>query len=231
MGDKLDVEYVLLIMNCVKYREKAFLQKNGWLKNLPECMQYYHVIGDPSMSEQYVFDDSERILWVKTMDDYVSLPKKVVAALSAVRNTIKFKYIFKTDDDQDLQDKTFFNNLIQELQRKPTKMKSHYGGQVVDVQIPYLSQYFTIHPELPQDMIIQKTEYCSGRFYFLSPEATTNLVSKRENIEKEYLEDYAIGLNLNPVFKKVMTPIQSDNYFKDAEQDINSCSSQLSLFQ
>jgi len=43
------------------------------------------------------------------------------------------------------------------------------------------------------------------------------LVSKRENIEKEYLEDYAIGLNLNPVFKKVMIPIQSDEYFKDME--------------
>jgi hypothetical protein len=107
--------------------------------------------------------------------------------------------------------------LIDNLVRKPTKMKAHYGGQVVDVQIPYLSQYFQIHPELPQDMIIQKTEYCSGRFYFLSPEAVTNLVSKRESVEKEYLEDYAIGLNLNPIFKKVMIPLQSDEYFKDME--------------
>jgi hypothetical protein len=77
--------------------------------------------------------------------------------------------------------------------------------------------HFQIHPELPQDMIIQKTEYCSGRFYFLSPEAVTNLVSKRENVEKEYLEDYAIGLNLNPIFKKVMIHLQSDEYFKDME--------------
>jgi hypothetical protein len=64
-------------------------------------------------------------------------------------------------------------------------------------------------------MIIHKTEYCSGRFYFLSSEAITNLVSKRENIEKEYLEDYAVGLNLNPIFKKVMIPIQSDQIFND----------------
>ena len=66
-------------------------------------------------------------------------------------------------------------------------------------------------------MIIQKTEYCSGRFYFLSSEAVTNLVSKRENVEKEYLEDYAIGLNLNPILKKVMINVQSDKYFKDTE--------------
>jgi len=216
MLEKVEQEYILLIMNCMRYREKAIQQKTGWLQALPECVRYYHVIGNPDMSLPYNFDNEERILWVKTADDYVSLPKKVIAALSAVRNTFKFKYVFKTDDDQILEDGKFFETLIDNLVRKSTKMKAHYGGQVVDVQIPYLSQYFQIHPELPQDMIIQKTEYCSGRFYFLSPEAITNLVSKRENIEKEYLEDYAIGLNLNPIFKKVMIPIQSDKYFIDS---------------
>jgi hypothetical protein len=216
-NDRLEQEYVLLIMNCMRYREKALIQKASWLQNLPEGVSYYHVIGNRELETPYVFDNIERILWVKTLDDYNSLPKKVVAALHAARNTFKFKYIFKTDDDQILQDPGFFDTLIDKLVRKPSKMKAHYGGQVVDVQIPYLSQYFQIHPELPQDMIIQKTEYCSGRFYFLSPEAVTNLVSKRENIEKEYLEDYAIGLNLNPVFKKVMIPLKSDEYFKDME--------------
>jgi hypothetical protein len=216
MLEKVEQEYILLIMNCMRYREKAIQQKTGWLQGLPESVHYYHVIGNPNMSDPYVFDNEERLLWVKTADDYVSLPKKVIAALSAVRNTFKFKYVFKTDDDQILEDGKFFETLIDNLVRKSTKMKAHYGGQVVDVQIPYLSQYFQIHPELPQDMIIQKTEYCSGRFYFLSPEAITNLVSKRENIEKEYLEDYAIGLNLNPIFKKVMIPIQSDKYFIDS---------------
>lgn len=216
MTEKVEQDYILLIMNCMRYREKAIQQKTGWLQGLPEGVRYYHVIGNHNMAEPYSFDNEERILWVKTADDYVSLPKKVIASLSAVRNTFKFKYVFKTDDDQILQDGRFFQDTIDQLQRKSTKMKAHYGGQVVDVQIPYLSQYFQIHPELPQDMIIQKTEYCSGRFYFLSPEAITNLVSKRESVEKEYLEDYAIGLNLNPIFKKVMIPIQSDKYFIDS---------------
>jgi hypothetical protein len=201
----------------MRYRDKALVQKAGWLQKLPDGVSYYHVIGDPGLSVPYLFDNEERILWVKTADDYNSLPKKVISALCAAKTTFKFKYIFKTDDDQILQDAGFFDMLIDKLVRKPAKMKAHYGGQVVDVQLPYLSQYFHIHPELPHDMIIQKTEYCSGRFYFLSPEAVTNLVSKRENIEKEYLEDYAIGLNLNPIFKKVMIPVQSDEYFKDME--------------
>jgi hypothetical protein len=215
--NKIEQDYILLVMNCMRYREKALVQKAGWLQSLPNGVSYYHVIGDPGLSVPYLFDNEERILWVKTADDYNSLPKKVIAALCAVKTTFKFKYIFKTDDDQILQDTGFFDMLIDKLVRKPTKMKAHYGGQVVDVQLPYLSQYFHIHPELPHDMIIQKTEYCSGRFYFLSPEAVTNLVSKRENIEKEYLEDYAVGLNLNPIFKKVMIPVQSDEYFKDME--------------
>jgi len=215
--ERIEEDYLLLIMNCMRYREKALIQKAGWLQTLPESVSYYHVIGDPTLPTPYLFNSEERILLVKTEDDYNSLPKKVIAALHAVRSTFKFKYVFKTDDDQILQDPGFFDMLIDKLVRKPTKMKAHYGGQVVDVQIPYLSQYFQIHPELPQDMIIQKTEYCSGRFYFLSPEAVTNLVSKRENVEKEYLEDYAIGLNLNPIFKKVMIPVQSDEYFKDME--------------
>ena len=217
METKLEQDYIILIMNCMRYREKALVQKAGWLQNIPDCVSYYHVIGDAELSVPYLFDNEGRILWVKTLDDYNSLPKKVIAALHAVRSTFKFKYIFKTDDDQILQDPGFFDMLIDNLVKKPTKMKAHYGGQVVDVQIPYLSKYFQIHPELPQDMIIQKTEYCSGRFYFLSPEAVTNLVSKRESIEKEYLEDYAIGLNLNPIFKKVMIHLQSDEYFKDME--------------
>ena len=209
-------EFILLIMNCMKYREKALNQKDGWLSTmLPATIPYYHVIGNPDMQEPFYFDEVARLLWVKTLDDYVSLPKKVIAALHAVRSTFKFKYVFKTDDDQVLQNADFFDMITTTIREKAKKLKSHYGGQIVDVQIPYLSQYFTIHPELPQDMIIHKTEYCSGRFYFLSSEAVSNLVSKRESIEKEYLEDYAIGLNLNPIFKKVMIPIQSDQIFND----------------
>jgi hypothetical protein len=220
MTEKIEQEYILLIMNCMKYTSKAIVQKNGWLNNLPNNIPYFHVIGNPQLTSSFVFDHVARILWVKTLDDYVSLPKKVIAALHAVRETFKFKYIFKTDDDQILQNESFFANITDQIQRKSTKLKAHYGGQIVDVTIPYISQYYKIHPELPQNIEIHKTEYCSGRFYFLSSEAVTNLVSKREKIESEYLEDYAVGLNLNPIFKKSMIHIQSDEHFKDMEENI-----------
>ena len=205
--------YILLIMNCQKYRHKALIQKGSWLQTIPDNIHYYHVIGNDDLTSDFLFDDEERILWVKTKDDYISLPSKVIAAFGAIRQTFKFKYIFKTDDDQELTNEKFFDTIVGVLNTQ--KLKPHYGGQIVDVQIPYLSQYFLLHPELPQDMIIQKTQYCSGRFYFLSSEALSNLISKKESIEAEYLEDYAVGLYLNPIFKKSVFSVASDTIFKD----------------
>lgn len=214
---KENVDYILLIMNCEKYREKAFGQKNGWLNTIPTNMLYYHVLGNPRLESDFVFDDRERILWVKTMDDYNSLPKKVIAAYAAAQYRYTFKYLFKTDDDQILTNSKFFNTVMGILETKQPKI--HYGGQHIKVEIPYLSQYYTLHPELPQDMIIQATDYCTGRFYLLSPEATSNLVTKRETIEKEYLEDYAIGLNIHQFFKKNILPIKSDKIFIDYDAE------------
>ena len=225
--EKQEQAYILLIMNCEKYKEKAIQQKNGWLKNIPEYIQYYHVMGNPLLQTQFKYDNDERILWVKTLDDYVSLPKKVISAMYAIKETFKFKYVFKTDDDQDLQDITFFDMITNSIKEKEKKMKAHYGGQLIDVQIPYLSKYFMIHPELPQDMIIHKTEYCSSRFYFLSSESVSNLLTKREKIENEYLEDYAIGLYLNPILKKIILNIQSDKYFTDRYIDSDNSDSDI----
>ena len=61
------------------------------------------------------------------------------------------------------------------------------------------------------------TKYCSGRFYFLSKSALSNLINKRENIIKEYLEDYAIGFNLDSQFKINMLNLTTNNFFTDIE--------------
>jgi hypothetical protein len=45
------------------------------------------------------------------------------------------------------------------------------------------------------------------------------LLTKREEIEKEYLEDYAIGYNLHDYFKQNLLKLQTSKSFKD-EDDI-----------
>jgi len=152
---------------------------------------------------------------VKVADDYNSLPNKVITAYNAVYETFNFKYIFKTDDDQILVKPQFFDIITKIIK---TQMPApHYGGYVVDVKQPYLSQYHRIHPELPKELPLYVTRYCSGRFYFLSKSAISNLINKRENIIKEFLEDYAIGFNLDEHFKTNMLSLATNNFFTDIE--------------
>lgn len=211
MSHKYRSDYILLIMNCVKYRDKAFIQMDGWLKSLPANISYFHVLGDPDSIKPFYFDWEGNILWVRCKDDYNSLPHKVISAYEAISETFNYKYIFKTDDDQIATTDTFFPMLMKLLATK----KSHYGGYLVDVPFKHISKYYIVHPELPKNLIIEKIKYCNGRFYLLSNEAIDNLLSKKESIQKGFLEDYAIGLYLDPEFKEDILFIETQKYFQD----------------
>jgi hypothetical protein len=210
----IEQEYIMLIMNCKKYLKKAKFQKMTWLPKIPSYLKFYHVIGDENLEESFKFDDENQLLWVKVADDYNSLPKKVIAAYNAVFETFNFKYIYKTDDDQILVNEKFLD-IVKGLTSKTPKI--HYGGYIVDVKQNYLSQYHKLHPELPTYLPILQTQYCSGRFYFLSNQAIANLLSKRPLIEREYLEDYAIGYNLDERLKTNILHISTNHYFTDIE--------------
>ena len=92
-------DFILLIFNCQKYKYKAVKQKDTWLHNFTS-MPFFHVIGDLDLPTNYLFDNEQHILYVKVKDDYISLPKKVIAAYEAVNTEFIFNYVFKTDDDQ-----------------------------------------------------------------------------------------------------------------------------------
>ena len=53
---KIQQDFILLIMNCQKYREKAEMQKNTWLKELPSNIKYYHVVGNSMLKTKFKFD-------------------------------------------------------------------------------------------------------------------------------------------------------------------------------
>ena len=92
----------------------------------------------------------------------------------------------------------------------------HYGGHVINVKEAYKSEYYRLHPELPQDLIVQKTQYCSGRFYLLSNMAVIGLLIKKDDICNEFLEDYAIGFHMPiDVFKSSMLRLKTEDYFFD----------------
>jgi hypothetical protein len=211
MDEKQTQKFILLIMNCKKYDFKATLQKNTWLTTIPKDILYYHVIGDETINKDFIFDNKNNILTVKTPDDYCSLPFKVITSLEAIEKTFSFAFVFKTDDDQELVKPAFFQTIKGILERK----KPDYGGKLIEIKQPYLSEYHRIHPELPPKLPLYKTNYCNGRFYFLSHKSILDLLTKREKIRKEYLEDYAIGFHLRDEYKKNILEIKNDEYFKD----------------
>ena len=211
----INQDFIILIMNCKKYESKANIQKNTWLKTIPQYLKYYHVIGNELLDSDFIFDDVNNILWVKTLDDYNSLPKKVIQSYEAVNTRFNYKYIFKTDDDQMLTNTNFFNTITKLITNK--NPISHYGGFIVDVPFSHLSRYHEIHPELPKNIPVYATKYCNGRFYFLSKKAVCDLLTKKELINKEYFEDYAIGFNLNKKYKKDMLNITTNKIFVDME--------------
>ena len=89
---------------------------------------------------------------------------------------------------------------------------------MIHVNQSYRSDYYKIHPELPNNIIIQPTKYCSGRFYLLSFESVMTLEKKKEKIYKEYFEDYAIGLNISIFLKENIFNINTDMHFKDMNE-------------
>lgn len=198
--DKQDI--ILLIMNCHKYKYKAQKQSCTWLPLLQKDILYFHVLGDPLLEQPFIIDTNNHILYIKCEDDYNSLPKKVIRAFEAIYSCYEFQYIFKTDDDQNILDTKVFEIIKNILLKKVPKV--YYAGSVLDVPFAYKSEYYRIHPELPCDLIVRPTTYCSGRFYALSEESVFNLINKIDKIENEFLEDYAIGLNLSSFLKKTM---------------------------
>jgi hypothetical protein len=201
-------DFVLLIMNCERYRHKAEAQRAGWLQQV--SFPYFHVIGKEDLETPFLFEGNK--LYVKTPDDYCGLPKKVIAAFEAVHQTFEYKYIFKTDDDQRLTDPEFFGRLIPSLLENTEKI--HYGGRICEITGECISGYWEYHDELPRDILLRVNRYCNGRFYVLSNLAITDLVTKRGEIDKDYFEDYAIGYYLAPEFKSDIFVIDNE-VFKD----------------
>jgi Galactosyltransferase len=207
------MEYILLIMNCEKYKIKAELQKGSWLKKLPPYITYFHVLAKDC--DDYEIDYVNHILYVNTKDDYNSLPHKVIHAYKTIlRICPNLKYIFKTDDDQMLTNPRFFDMVKQYIERSNYTLD--YGGHKLSIQ-PYISKYHLVHPELPSNLLMKETTYCTGRFYFLSRRVLLDLVEEYDNIKKEYFEDYAIGLYMPKYYKDNILHLKTDSFFIDQE--------------
>jgi hypothetical protein len=67
-------DFILLILNCKSYKDRAILQRKLWVNNLPYEIKHFYVIGDETLIDEHMFMDD--VLYVKCKDDYASLPTK-----------------------------------------------------------------------------------------------------------------------------------------------------------
>jgi hypothetical protein len=203
----INAPFILLILNCEKYRYKSDIQRETWLKNFP--IPYFHIIGNPELCHDYQFDHDNHLLYVKTKDDYLSLPHKIIMAMNAIHNTYDYLYIFKTDDNVDFTNKLYFTTLMNMLS---IHREIHYGGHKVMCG-DFYSTHYDFHNELPRDLFMKSTTYCSGKFYFLSREAISNLLLKMKDIKNTIIEDHSIGLYLDEMYKQNLIHIETDIHF------------------
>lgn len=211
----INVEAILLILNCEKYKYKKDIQINTWLPKLPSSIKYYHVIGNDLINEP-MFDDNCNILYVNSKDDYCSLPDKIIKAIKAINNKFNYKYIFKTDDDQMVINDCFYKE-IQEI----IHTEKDYGGYLVHNN-DHFSDYNKIHPELPEKVFLNACHYCSGRFYFLSKNATDLLLKNESFISSQVIEDHAIGCVINKYIPYTnYKPISTSDYLVDMSEYFN----------
>lgn len=216
--NQIECDYILLIFTCKKYKNRAIKQKTGWLSwfnsQPSDKFRYYHVTAAPEICKEnkFCFDHSNKLLYTNTKDDYNSLSSKVITAFLAVNQTFNFKYIFKTDDDQHLfpSKQFFFHKLINVLREK----KFSYGGDLKKHNT-HISSYHNVHPELPKNLLMEKTVYSSGRFYFLVNEAVKNLLTRFDEFSKRYIEDHAVGFYLHDKFKRNVLDFKTYTIFFD----------------
>ncbi|MGK7919729.1 MAG: tetratricopeptide repeat protein [Trichodesmium sp.] len=170
---------VIMIISCKKNIDKIqTLREKLYQKiNLPYCF----IIGEPELTTEWKNEGD--ILYVKSPDNYESLPLKVVQALKYFHCCCNFQGVLKLDDDTWIKDIPRFLELIDWLSTESTH---NYIGNTIGYSIGR-----SWHFSKCESKSIDKTPYdlpfvarwCDGGSgYFLS--------RKSLNILSEYMMKY-----------------------------------------
>jgi hypothetical protein len=203
-----------MILNCKKYAGKRHIQRSTWLPNIR--IRWFHVIGDPTISSEYEYNESENIMYVQCNDTYEALPKKTYLAILAVKNLFPdVEYILKTDDDMKCEIRAFEAML-------EAVVGYDYGGEIVNVDNDHESKYHypNVSPEYQKPSMMFKTQYCPGRFYFLSRNTTRSLIAQKEFFAEQMYEDYAVGYLATRIPNLKILNLNAKAIFHDDEKTI-----------
>jgi hypothetical protein len=231
-------QYILGIMTCKNNLHKAEDQYNKYLKKISLYpIIYIKFIGDPTLQDEYVYDEINHLLTLKCEDDYVNLPNKVYCFFKAIRELFpNFTNLVKIDDDVVINLPILYEMML-ENKYVP------YAGNKVKSEV--LSWFFTKKPDVcakyPEfaytPFYLNDTEYCAGCAYFLNKDSVLKILKHPEFFEpfknnymdyvtREYqvgelknfgfflklypFEDHSVGLVLNTIYKITIKDIIED---------------------
>jgi len=196
-----------MILNCKKYRYKAQRQIDSWLKEI--TLPWFHIIGDPELSTEFLEDSENSIIYVKCKDTYEQLPIKTHLGISAINKIFPdLKYILKTDDDMVCE--------IKELHEVLEKIEGYdYGGN------PWFSgtyectyHYANVDEEFRKPVPLVGITYSTGRFYFISAVAIKKIIESREWFNSNMFEDYAVARLIQTIPNIKIVHFHSPSVFK-----------------
>lgn len=181
-----------------KNSEKREIQKRILDQYKNPNFIFYYFIGDPNIGEDFIINDNDKIVTLKVMDNYESLPQKTKGIIKFYNENYsdKTKGILKTDDDIDLSPEHIHKMLEKNSDQ-------NYLGLEVDIQIPYDSNYHWGKCESDywnsKFCTVPQSKYCAGGGYYLNRETAKRVSEFYDMYDSFIFEDVATGVILNNI--------------------------------
>mgnify|MGYP000443902748 CR=1 FL=1 len=204
-----NIQYVLQINNCKKYESRRLLQTKTWCQDIPSTVVWYHVIGDPTLTE-CIYKPEEHLLIVPAGDTYECLPQKVYHSYTfAYKNFPSAWGLCKVDDDAIVD----IPKLITIWESN--KHRHYYGGLVQHKACKNFYGYDIAgdKSKLPIDGIETPTiDYIVGGTVCLSMNALSLLAMKKEVFDQFIYEDIYVAESIQEQYPAEHVKLFSNDF-------------------
>ena len=205
---KKDVHF--LILSYPENIEKRRLQRQHWLKNLPDSFEYKYVLGNPeyinwsSEKSRLAFIKEQKtnndLLYVDELEEaYENIGAKVFWGLDWIRklslgnnNPKTFRYIVKTDDDILLR----FDEFKKIIDSRPVPDTNLYWGHVYEYPQPARDKndkWYVSYEQYPDKFY---PPYACGPLYMLSWDLVGKVIEQANHYDFTLfpMEDVQMGM-------------------------------------
>ncbi len=189
----MDIKYVIAVKTHLSNLHKNKSQLEALNRLLKKGVEYFYYWGDENLETDYEFDTINRILTVRSKDDYLNLCDKFGKMSQFVRAMLhiqtEIKGVFFTDDDITIKDENFISFLdenseieywgkkvnLQSDRCNHIKVKCNESSSIatlVDTYYPAI-RHFPIK-------LFQNLDYCPGGGFYLSRQTVPKLLHRND---------------------------------------------------